>query len=123
SLSDKYDIVFEVTGSPSVAPDAQELISLNGVVCFLGIYPEAQQTQNVGKLFTDLVLGNKLHFGSVNANKTYFEKGVEDLQKIQSRWPDFLPSIITRREKFETAIEAYNPESQEEIKTVIEIGN
>ncbi len=123
SLSGKYDIVFEVTGSPSVATVAQDLISLNGIVCYLGIYREAEQTQNVGKLFTDLVLGNKLHFGSVNANKTYFEKGVEDLQKIQSSWPDFLPSIITRREKFETAIGAYSPESEEEIKTVIEIGS
>jgi len=121
SLDNRYDLVFEVTGNASIATEAQNLIMVNGVVCYMGLYREDLESENVGKLFTDLVLGNKLHFGSVNANRTYFERGVNDLKKIQQRWPTFLPSMITRREKLDSAVAAYKPESEEEIKTIIEI--
>jgi threonine dehydrogenase-like Zn-dependent dehydrogenase len=120
SLDNRYDVVFEITGNPSVALEAQDLIMVNGIVCYLGIYREDQETQNIGKVFTDLVLGNKLHFGSVNANKSYFERGVTDLRKIQRMWPDFLSSMITRKEKLESAKDAYMPDSEEDIKTIIQ---
>ena len=67
SMEGKYDIVFEITGSPSVALEAQHLIGTNGVVCYLGIYKMQQDSEDAGRLFTDLVLGNRVHFGSVNA--------------------------------------------------------
>lgn len=120
TLERKYDIVFEITGNPSVAFEAQGLIGVNGVVCFLGIYKSQQDTEDSGNLFTDLVLGNKVFFGSVNANKTYFEKGVKDLQAISKKWSGFLEKIITRRASYEDLEKAYSPESEEEIKTIIE---
>ncbi|MGI0080228.1 MAG: glucose 1-dehydrogenase [Nitrososphaerales archaeon] len=120
TLEKKYDIVFEITGSSSVAFEAQQLIGVNGVVCFLGIYKSQQDTGDAGKLFTDLVLGNKVFFGSVNANKTYFEKGVKDLTAIRRKWNGFLEKIITRRANYDDLEKAYSPESQEEIKTIIE---
>ncbi|MDH2899516.1 MAG: glucose 1-dehydrogenase [archaeon] len=121
SMEDQYDLVFEITGSPSVALEAQHLIGTNGVTCYLGIYKMEQNMEDAGKLFTDLVLGNRVHFGSVNANKTYFQRGVEDLLKIRKKWNGFLESIITRRAKIEDLENAYSPESEEEIKTIIEI--
>ncbi|MDA4112278.1 MAG: glucose 1-dehydrogenase, partial [Thaumarchaeota archaeon] len=123
SLDNRYDIVFEITGNPAVALEAQDLIMVNGIVCYLGIYREEQETQNIGKVFTDLVLGNKLHFGSVNANLTYFERGAKDLRKIQRNWPTLLSTIITRKEKPENAQQAYSPESEEEIKTILEFSS
>ena len=120
TLEKRYDIVLEITGSPSVGFEAQQLIGVNGVVCFLGIYKSQQDTGDAGKLFTDLVLGNKVLFGSVNANKTYFEKGVKDLMAIRKKWNGFLEKIITRRASYEDLEKAYSPESQEEIKTIIE---
>ena len=122
-MEDEYDIVFEITGSPSVALEAQHLIKTNGVVCYLGIYKMQQDTEDAGKLFTDLVLGNRVHFGSVNANRTYFERGVNDLTKIKRKWPGFLEQIITRRAKMDDLTHAYQPENEEEIKTIIEIRN
>ncbi|MHB8568136.1 MAG: glucose 1-dehydrogenase [Nitrososphaerales archaeon] len=119
-LDAKYDIVFEVTGSPPIALEAQDLIRVNGVVCYLGIYRQEVDTQNTGKLFTDMVLGNKIHFGSVNANRSYFERGAKDLMRIKKRWPTFLERIITKKAKPEDLLSAYRPETQEEIKTVIE---
>ena len=119
SLDNRYDIVLEVTGSPSIALEAQQLIRTNGVVCYLGIYKQEQDTENAGKLFTDMVLGNKIHFGSVNANKTYFERGARDLSAMMKKWPGFLEKIITTRAKPEDLSTAYSPESEEEIKTII----
>jgi glucose 1-dehydrogenase len=120
SLDYKYDMVFEITGSPSIAVEAQDLIGVNGVVCYLGIYREDTEFQNVGKLFTELVLGNKLHFGSVNANRSYFVKGVDDLVKMKRRWPGFLEKMITGKNRPEDYAKAYSHEDQEEIKRVIE---
>jgi threonine dehydrogenase-like Zn-dependent dehydrogenase len=121
SLEDKFDIVFEITGNPSVALEAQHLISTNGVVCYLGIYRMERGTEDAGELFTSLVLGNRVHFGSVNANKSYFVKGVKDLTRIRRKWNGFLEKIITRRAKFGDLERAYSPENEEEIKTIVEI--
>ncbi len=121
SLDHKFDIVFEITGNPTVALEAQDLIRVNGVACFIGLYRNQQGAGiDIGKSFTDLVLGNKLHFGSVNANRSYFEKGAKDLVKIRKKWPGLLEKIITRKAKPEDLGKAYRPESQEEIKTIIE---
>jgi threonine dehydrogenase-like Zn-dependent dehydrogenase len=120
SLGYNYDAVFEVTGNPGVALLAQDLIRVNGIVCYLGIYRAEQEMQDIGQLFTDMVLGNRIHFGSVNANKSYFEAGAKDLVQIQQTWPDFLDKMITRKEKPDDPSKAYSPESEEEIKTVVE---
>jgi glucose 1-dehydrogenase len=120
-MEDQYDIVFEVTGNPSVALEAQHLIGTNGVTCYLGIYKMQQDTEDFGNLFTHLVLGNRVHFGSVNANKTYFEKGVKDLLKIRKKWNGLLEQMITRRARMEELEKAYGQETEEEIKTIIDI--
>ena len=77
-------------------------------------------TEDAGRLFTDLVLGNRVYFGSVNANKTYFVEGARDLIRITKRWSGFLEKMITRRASPEDLEKAYSPEDEEEIKTVIE---
>lgn len=123
SLDYKYDFVFEVTGNPNVAYVAQDLIRVNGLVCYLGIYREDQETQNVGKVFTELVLGNKLHLGCVNANISYFKKGAEDLVEIKKEWPLLLSSIITRKAGPDDPQKIYSPETEEEIKSIIEFSS
>jgi glucose 1-dehydrogenase len=120
SLDYKYDFVFEITGNPGVAYGAQDLIRVNGIVCFLGIYRDDQETQNVGKVFTELVLGNKLHFGSVNANISYFQRGARDLVKINKKWPSLLRNMITRKAGPDDPQKIYNPESEEEIKSIVQ---
>jgi threonine dehydrogenase-like Zn-dependent dehydrogenase len=122
NFDNEYDIVFEVTGNTSVALKAQRLIRVNGIVCYLGIYKRERLTENAGKIFTNLVLGNRVYFGSVNANKTYFHSGAEDLKRIMRKWgARFLEDMITRRANFESIDQAYGPEKEEEIKTVIEL--
>ncbi len=121
-MEHRFDLVLEVTGSPAVALEAQNLTSQNGVVSFLGIYREQTATEDAGKIFTNLVLGNRVYFGSVNANRTYFDMGAKDLVRIESRWPGFLSSLITRKVGVEDFQKAYEPESEEEVKTVLDLG-
>lgn len=120
-LENKYDIVFELTGNTSVALEAQNLTSVNGVVSYLGVYKQEQQTEDAGKIYTNLVLGNRVQFGSVNANKTYFVKGVRDLQKIKRKWSNFLERIITKKVNLDDYQDAYAPKDHEEIKTILEL--
>ncbi len=122
SLENKYDIVFELTGNTGVALEAQNLTGVNGVVSYLGVYMHEQETEDAGKIYTNLVLGNRIQFGSVNANKSYFTQGVKDLLAIRKRWNGFLEKMITTSVGIEQFGNAYTPQSQEEIKAVIEFG-
>lgn len=121
SLEGGYDIVFEATGSTDVALEAQNLVKVNGVVSYVGIYRSKVETEDAGSVFTNLVLGNRLQFGSVNANISYFRRGADDLVLIAKKWPAFLRQMITDKVPIGRATEAYGPKSDEVIKSVIEI--
>ena len=120
SMENRFDIVFEATGAPSVALEAQNLCEANGVVSFVGIYRSKVATEDAGKVFTNLVLGNRLYFGSVNANITYFRQGVQDLVNIRRRWKDFLERTITERVPVSAWARAYSPKGEEDVKTILQ---
>ncbi len=119
SLEGKYDLVFELTGNAGVAIEAQKLVKANGIVSFLGIYRQTLASEDVGKLFTDLVLGNRVYFGSVNANKKYFVDGVNHMIKMQEKWPNLLNRMITGIYRPDDYYEAYLKKDENEIKSVI----
>ncbi|MGD0477674.1 MAG: glucose 1-dehydrogenase [Nitrososphaerales archaeon] len=119
-LEYKYDIVFEITGSTTLALEAQSLIGVNGIVSYLGIYKNEVAKEDAGRIFTNLVLGNQVHLGSVNANKSYFTRGAKDLLRISKKWHGLLGKMITKVSKPEDYEGAYGPENEEEIKSVIE---
>ena len=121
SLEDKFDLVFEATGSTSVALEAQNLCSTNGVVSFVGIYKSEAETEDAGKVFTNLVLGNRVFFGSVNANISYFRRGARDLVRIRKKWRGFLEGIITDRIPLPRAEIAYGPKGESSVKTILDI--
>lgn len=120
TLSASYDMVLEVTGNPDIAVQAQQLAGINGIVGYLGIYREKMESEDAGRIFTSLVLGNKVHFGSVNANKTHFELGVKDMAEMKRKWGSFLSSFITKILPPDEVSHAFDSDSEDEIKTVIE---
>lgn len=120
SLEDSYDLLVEATGNTDVALQAQDLIRPAGVASYLGIYRDKILSEDAGKVFTALVLGNRVHLGSVNANKRYFVIGAEDLVKGRAKWPGLFESMITRRVPSESALEAYGSEGEDDLKTVVE---
>ncbi len=115
----KFDLILEETGAASVAADAQGLLNPNGVLCLLGIYSPKQATEDIGHIYADIVLGNKITFGSVNANIRYFEEGLSDFSTIQHQYPGTLGSLFTKTLSPSAFLQAYNP-SKDDIKSVID---
>lgn len=114
----KFDIIIEATGNIGVTNASRRLLSANGVMCFLGVYPPGESCSDFGEMLREMVLGNKVIFGSVNANISYFKNGLYDMKKIQKRFPGILEKIITKRLAPEKYKEAFGSD-KEEIKTII----
>ena len=115
----KFDLILEETGAASVAAEAQGALNPNGVLCLLGIYASKHMTQDIGRIFADIVLQNKLVFGSVNANIRYFQRGLEDFATIQDRFSGVLKSLFTKILTPSDYSKAYNP-TKDDIKSVID---
>jgi len=115
----KFDLILEETGVASLAAEAQGLLNNNGVLCLLGIYRPNLATQDIGHSYDDIVLGNKITFGSVNANKRYFVSGIQDFKTIQQRFPGILRSMFTKMVGPSDYSQAYSP-TKDDIKSVID---
>ncbi|MBI1885247.1 MAG: glucose 1-dehydrogenase [Chloroflexi bacterium] len=117
----RFDFILEATGSSAVASHALPALATNGVMCLVGVYSSNRvQELPVDSLYSDLVQGNKVVFGSVNAGRRYFEKGIEDLREARSRWPGVIERFISRRLPLER-FEEVTARSPGDIKTVIEL--
>jgi hypothetical protein len=49
------------------------------------------------KINQEFVLGNKVMFGTVNANRTHFEAGVRDMALAEATHPGWLARLLTHR--------------------------
>src|SRR6202011_3267350 len=70
----------------------------------------------------EMVLGNRVTFGSVNANRRYFEMGVQHFQQAEQRWPGIFERLITRRVPFADFTSALD-RRPEDIKTLLTIAD
>jgi glucose 1-dehydrogenase len=70
----------------------------------------------------EMVLGNHVVFGTVNAARLHFEAGVRDMELAEARYPGWLSRLITRRVPFTDAVGAivHRPD---DIKTVLEFAS
>ena len=115
------DIIVEATGNSTVAFQAMSALGINGVLCLMGVSTGDKPLEVCADcLNMQMVLGNKMVFGTVSSNRSHFEKAVQLLAKIERRWPGWLSRLITRRLKisdFQNALRTV-PDG---IKTVIEV--
>jgi threonine dehydrogenase-like Zn-dependent dehydrogenase len=115
------DIVVEATGFSPLAFDAMDMVGPNGIVCLTGVSGGSRTLQIAADhLNLEMVLMNKVVFGTVNANRRHFEAGVRHLQEIEARWPGVLSRMITRRTPIERFAEALQ-RSPQDIKRVVEV--
>jgi threonine dehydrogenase-like Zn-dependent dehydrogenase len=114
------DLIVEASGSAAMAFEAMNLVGLNGVVCLTSITGGKGDIKiPADKINLDYVLGNKVVFGTVNANLCDYQRGVHRLEKFMSRWPEVVEQIFTRRVPLSQYLEAFRSLS-EDIKTTIE---
>jgi threonine dehydrogenase-like Zn-dependent dehydrogenase len=97
----QIDFILEATGVSAVAFQAMSAIGNNGVLCLTGVSGGNRQITIPGDVLNlGLVLGNRTVFGSVNANRRYFEMGVRHFAEADQQWPGLFQKLITRRVPF-----------------------
>lgn len=116
------DVVIEGTGHSPLALDAMQVLAINGVACLLGVTPGQHVTEvDSNRLNRQLVMGNRVVFGSVNAHLTDYEAARDRLPRIRERWPGALDSFITHRRSLDDFQAALDEDDPEELKTVLEV--
>ncbi len=124
SLADKIgnlDLIMEATGNSTVAFQAMSVLGTNGILCLMGVSTGQKPLEvNASCLNMQMVLGNKMVFGTVSSNRGHFERSVESLIHIEERWPGWLSRLITRRLTLDKFRDALDP-APDNIKTVIEL--
>ena len=115
----RIDYILEATGSSTVAFQAMSQLGVNGVLCLTGVSAGNRSIEIPADVINlQMVLGNRLAFGSVNANRRYFEMGLAHFAQAEQRWPGIFQRLITRRfgfDDFNAALER----QPEDIKTLI----
>ncbi|MGH7666848.1 MAG: glucose 1-dehydrogenase [Candidatus Dormibacteria bacterium] len=113
------DVIFEATGASSVAMDAIAATGHNGICCLSSVTAgDRTVTVDSDSLNLDMVLGNKLVFGTVNANRRHFEAAARMLGAASRKWPGVLEQVVSRRVPVGQFQDAFDRQP-DDIKTVI----
>lgn len=98
------DIVLECTGVPEVVVDVLSNTAPDATICLTGVSSGGRTLRfDAGEVNREMVLGNAVVFGSVNANRRHYEIGAEALTKADPGW---LARLITRQVPLESFTEA-----------------
>ncbi|HEV8462750.1 MAG TPA: alcohol dehydrogenase catalytic domain-containing protein [Gaiellaceae bacterium] len=104
----QFDLVVEAAGDAQLMADTLGLLRRNGVACLLGIDGRAQRVSVDGPtLGVDMLLGNRVLFGSVNAQRRDWLAAVDALDRAQDKWRDVLESFISLRVPLDRFAEAF----------------
>ncbi|MBX3298658.1 MAG: glucose 1-dehydrogenase [Acidobacteria bacterium] len=91
-----FDIIFEATGYSPIAFEAMEALAKNGVLVLSSVTGGDKRVEvPADKINLDLVLGNRVIVGTVNANREYFESGVKDMAHAVLEYGDWLSRLLT----------------------------
>jgi threonine dehydrogenase-like Zn-dependent dehydrogenase len=104
-----FDLVIEAAGSADVMAEALGLLGRNGVACILGIDPRERAVGIEGRLLAlDMVIQNRVLFGSVNAQRQDWEAAVAGLDAARARWPGALAEFVGLRVPLDRFQEAFD---------------
>jgi len=91
------DVIIECTGVGQVIADSVAAIGAGGVVCLTGVGTGGRTgIVPVADVAANIVLGNQVVVGSVNANKRHWYKAGQVLARADRAW---LARLVTRREQ------------------------
>ena len=91
-----FDLILEGTGYSPLVYEAMNVLAKNGVLAMVSVTGGSRQVDiPADKINLGFVLGNKVAFGSVNANREYFETGVKDLSTAELQYPGWLTKLLT----------------------------
>jgi len=114
------DVIIECTGVGQVIADSVAAIGAGGVVCLTGVGTGGRTgIVPVADVAANIVLGNQVVVGSVNANKRHWYKAGQVLARTDHEW---LGRLVTRRERpeeFATALRR----TPDDIKVVVQFAD
>jgi threonine dehydrogenase-like Zn-dependent dehydrogenase len=91
-----FDLILEGTGYSPLVFEAMNVLAKNGVLAMVSVTGGSRQLEiPADKINLGFVLGNKVAFGSVDANREYFETGVKDLSTAELQYPGWLKKLLT----------------------------
>lgn len=115
------DVIFEASGVPGLAFNILDALANNGIYVFTGL-PTKEYTIKIqgGELMEQIVHGNQIIMGSVNASRDHFRMAVDDLERAYFKWSDHAARLITHRRSFSDFDNVLEEHPKEEIKLTIE---
>lgn len=122
-----FDMIMEATGAPQMMVEAADNVAINGVVILASVTPGDTKIEvPVARVNMEFVLGNKVMFGTVNANYHHFSLAVRDLGYGMHLYTGWNEKLITHRvkglDKFQEALNYFqNSWQHKAIKVVIDI--
>ena len=95
----EYDLIFECTGYSPIVFDAMQALNQNGVLILASVTGGERTTDAVpsDKINQQFVLGNRVMFGTVNANLEHFQMGVQDLALCEAMFAGWLSKMMTHK--------------------------
>ena len=124
----QYDLIFECTGYSPIIFDAMQSLNENGVLILASVTGGERKTDAVpsDKINQEFVLGNRVMFGTVNANREHFQYGVQDLALCEAMFQGWLSKMLTHKieglENYEKAFDILNNAAQyKAIKVYFEV--
>jgi glucose 1-dehydrogenase len=120
-----FDIIFDASGSSSLALGAGAILGKNGVLVLMSV----TGGDGTAELPTDhinqgFVLDNKVMVGTVNAAHEDFVEGVEDMLRAEATFGGWLEKLITTRvdglERHDEML-GHLRDNREAIKVVVEV--
>ncbi|MGI8640219.1 MAG: glucose 1-dehydrogenase [Pyrinomonadaceae bacterium] len=124
----EYDLIFECTGYSPIIFDAMQSLNENGVLILASVTGGERKTDQVPSdiINQKFVLGNRVMFGTVNANREHFQYGVQDLALCEAMFQGWLSKMLTHKieglENYEKAFDILNNAAQyKAIKAYFEV--
>ena len=91
-----FDFIVEGTGFSPLVFEAMEALGKNGVLAMVSITGGNRKVEiPADQINQGFVLGNKVAFGSVNASRADFERGVQYLAQTELGYPGWLSKLLT----------------------------
>ena len=116
------NLILEASGAAETALRLIPHMSRSSIYVMTGI-PRGELTMQLdaAELVRQVVRYNQVVVGSVNSNRTHFEKALGDLNDVNSRFDNLLQNMITHRFSLENCHEAFAVNDPGHIKSVIEV--
>src|ERR1017187_7143462 len=115
------DFILDATGIAQLEFNLLDALALNGIYALTGIPGGDRPLQIPGaELIRQLVLGNQVMLGSVNAARGHFQMAADDLAHAHLRWGDQIAALITHRYSPDQFAELMNKHQSNAIKEVVE---